>query len=154
MKDIRCLDSVNDKTYTMPKRRIYAKRKKRRGSPAKFFDAITAVKGFGEQQTNYDPEQQELNMKLQMQDRMDAQRMQRQQMSEMKRQRDAQMQQMRKAQKSMMQAQSQQSQQSRGGGEGAHTHPQRDSGLGGIISSFGRGKGGQTQSPMYHKKKY
>ena len=138
----------------MPKRRIYARRRKRRGSPVKFFSTVAAVKGFGEQQTNYDPEQQELAMKLQMQDSMDAQRMQRQQMTDMKRQRDAQMRQMQRAQQSMMQAQQAQSQQSRGGGDGAHTHAPRDVGLGGIISSVGRGKGGQTQSPLYHKKKY
>ena len=44
----------------------------------------------GENQTNYDPEQQELNMKLQMQDAMDAERMRRQQISEIKAQRDKQ----------------------------------------------------------------
>ena len=132
----------------MPKRRIYARRRKRRGSPAKLRYA------FGEQQTNYDPEQQELAIKLQMQDSMDAQRMQRQQMAEMKAQRDKQMRQMQQAQQSMMKAQQAQRQQSGSGGDGAHTHAPRDVGLGGIVSSIGRGKGGQTQSPLYHKKKY
>ena len=126
----------------MPKRRIYARRRKRRGSPAKLRFA------FGEQQTNYDPEQQELNMKLQMQDAMDAQRMQRQQMAEMKAQRDKQIQQMQQA------MQQNQQRYKAGGGDGAHTHAPRDVNLGGIVSSIGRGKGGQTQSPLYRKKKY
>ena len=85
-----------------------------------------AVKPIGEQQNNYDPDQQQALFK--------------------QRQREAE-----KRQQQIMHAYNA----GRGkGGDGAHTHRERDSGLGGIIQSVGRGKGGQTQSPLYHKKKY
>jgi hypothetical protein len=134
----------------MARRRIHGRKKR---SPVKFWEGVAATQRFGENQTNYNPGQQALDMKLQMQDSMDAERYRRQAEYDMKRQRDTQTQQMQKlqqAQQKMMQSQQQQS--SGAGGDGNHTH--RGAGLGGIINSVGRGKGGQSQSPFYHKKKY
>lgn len=79
----------------------------------------------GEDYTNYSPEQ------MQQMQTQGAERMKRAQFEQQR----------------MSQQQQQMQMPHQGGKDGTHSHKERTSGLGGIIRSVGRGKGGQTQSP-------
>ena len=118
----------------MARKRIHGRKKR---SPARFGieGAIAAQSNNqnpigqigGQDYTNYSPDQ------MQQMQTQGAERMKRAQFEQQR----------------MSQQHAQMQNPNQGGKDGAHSHShrERNSGLGGIIKSVGRGKGGQTQSP-------
>ena len=120
----------------MPRRRIHGRKKR---SPARFSYMSAPM---GEEQTNYSPEEQEINARLEQQDEMERAEKERKQQKQLQDQQQRAVQQFQNARTAQDDP------------DGAHTHRRRESGLGGLIQLAGRGKQSQTQSPFYHKKKY
>tara|TARA_R100000008_G_scaffold77604_2_gene58124 strand:+ start:205 stop:576 length:372 start_codon:yes stop_codon:yes gene_type:complete len=120
------------------RKRIHGKRRRR--SPIKF-----TMAPIGEEQSNYDPQQQDIQMKLRMQEEMERSDRERKSAQESIRRQQQQQRQ------TMNQLQQMQQQRGEGGGDGAHTHEASDFNLGGLIQSTG--KGAQSPSPFYHRRK-